>query len=58
MTTKLDRVRTGLRIPMDLNTKLILMAQKRGKSKNALILDILWDYVERKQENSSLKQNM
>lgn len=40
-------VRTGLRIPYDLNTWLILEAQKRGITKNALILQILWDWLER-----------
>ncbi len=38
------RVRTGLRIPIDLNTKLISYAQANGFSKNALILQILWDW--------------
>ena len=45
---KQERVRIGLRIPYELNTELILMAKKRGKSKNALILDILWDFLESK----------
>ena len=45
---KQERVRIGLRIPYELNTDLILMAKKRGKSKNALILDILWDFLESK----------
>jgi len=43
MTT--ERVRTGLRIPYDLNTKLILIARKRGQTKNALMLQILWKWV-------------
>ena len=47
MTT---RVRTGLRIPMDLNTELIVIAQKNGVSKNALILQILWSYVEQQEK--------
>ena len=41
-----NRVRTGLRIPYDLNTKLIFIARKHGISKNALMLDILRHYVE------------
>lgn len=45
MTTK--RVRTGLRIPIELNTELILLAEKNGISKNALILQILWEWVEK-----------
>ena len=48
--SKLERARTGLRIPYELNTKLILLARKRGISKNALILDILQHYVEGKTE--------
>lgn len=43
-----ERIRTGLRLPFDLNTKLILLAQKQGISKNALMLQILWEHVERK----------
>jgi len=46
MTT--PRIRTGLRIPYDLNTKLVLLSQKQGISKNALILQILWEWVENK----------
>ena len=45
MTT--PRVRAGLRIPMQLNTALILLAREEGISKNALILKILWKYIER-----------
>lgn len=45
MTIK-ERARTGLRIPMGLNTKLILLAQEKGISKNALILEALWQYIE------------
>lgn len=44
-----ERARTGLRIPYELNTWLILEAGKQGLSKNALILKILWDYKERKE---------
>ncbi len=42
-----ERVRSGLRIPMDLNTELILLAQANGISKNALILQILWEWVKK-----------
>lgn len=49
---KLERVRAGLRIPYDLNTKLILLARKRGISKNALILDILQEYVENRKKGA------
>ena len=37
----MERVRAGLRIPYELNTKLILEARKMGISKNALILQML-----------------
>ena len=53
MTT---RVRTGLRIPMDLNTELIVIAQKNGVSKNALILQILWSYVEQQEKEKQLDE--
>ena len=43
---KNDRVRAGLRIPYELNTWLVLEAQKQGISKNALILQILWEWAE------------
>jgi len=43
MTT--PRIRTGLRVPMQLNTELILLAQREGISKNALILKVLWKHV-------------
>ncbi len=42
-----DRVRAGLRIPYELNTWLILQAEKMGVSKNALILQILGEWVKR-----------
>ena len=45
--TLVERVRSGLRIPMDLNTELILLAQANGISKNALILQILWEWVKK-----------
>lgn len=43
---KHERKRTGLRIPYDLNTKLILAAKEQGISKNALMLQILWEWIE------------
>ncbi len=43
----MERVRAGLRIPYDLNTWLIQEAQKQGIAKNALILQILWEWVKR-----------
>lgn len=47
MTT---RVRAGLRIPYDMNTKLIFMAREIGISKNALILQILQDWVKKQRK--------
>ena len=49
----MQRVRTGLRIPMNLNTKLILLADESGISKNALILQILWEYFEKKDKEKT-----
>ena len=49
-----NRVRTGLRIPYDFNTKLILIGEERGMSKNSLILQILWDYI-KEIENKEVK---
>lgn len=43
----MERVRTGLRIPYELNTWLIQAAKKQGIAKNALILQILWSWAER-----------
>lgn len=41
------RERVGLRIPYDLNTWLIRRARTLGFSKNALVVQILWDWVGR-----------
>jgi predicted HicB family RNase H-like nuclease len=38
-----DRVRTGLRIPYELNTWLTLKAAEQGISKNSYILLLLWN---------------
>lgn len=46
----MERIRTGLRIPYELNTWLILEARKHGVSKNALILMILKDYFKKGKE--------
>lgn len=45
-----ERVRTGLRIPYEMNTELILEAQRAGVSKNALILQILREWLEEKMQ--------
>lgn len=37
-----DIVRIGLRIPYELNTWLILEAEKMGFTKNAFVTQILW----------------
>lgn len=47
-----NRVRSGLRIPYDLNTWLIQEADKQGYSKNALILQILREWM-KKNETSA-----
>lgn len=44
------RIRTGLRIPYEQNTKLIFIARKLGISKNALILQILRDWLEKQEK--------
>lgn len=41
---------------MDLNTELIVIAQKSGVSKNALILQILWSYVEQQEKEKQLNE--
>ena len=43
-------VRSGLRIPFELNTWLILEAKRMGIPKNALILQILRDWVKQNEE--------
>lgn len=53
------RTRAGLRIPYDLNTWLILEARKQGISKNAYILKILWEHLEKEEkgDNSNDRTN-
>lgn len=41
---------TGLRIPEHLNNKLAEIAEYLGVTKNGLIIQILWEYLERKEE--------
>ena len=43
----MERVRSGLRIPYDLNTWLIQESDRQGIAKNALILSILWDWMKK-----------
>ncbi len=45
MTTPI--IRSGLRLPKELNRMLIKKAKEKGVSKNALILQILWKYVDK-----------
>lgn len=40
-----QRVRTGLRIPYEQNTKLIHIAEKMGVSKNAVILQAIREFL-------------
>ena len=49
-------IRTGLRLPYELNTWLVLEARKRGIPKNAFILQILWNWLEHKKENVCMCQ--
>lgn len=49
-----ERVRSGLRIPMDMNTELILRAKADGIPKNALILQILKKWLEKKKEQENV----
>lgn len=48
----IERVRTGLRIPYDMNTELVLEAKQIGISKNALILQILRKWLENKERGN------
>lgn len=48
-----ERTRTGLRLPYDLNTWLVLEAEKRGVTKNALMVQILWQWLESKNSPSA-----
>ena len=43
----MERVRSGLRVPYDLNAWLIQEAEKQGVAKNALVLLILREWAER-----------
>ena len=52
----MKRVRAGLRIPYNLNTWLIQEADRQGIAKNALILQILWDFVKKNESDSRDKQ--
>lgn len=57
MTT--PRIRTGLRIPYEQNTTLILISREMGISKNAVILQAIREFIERQKEapKSDLLQN-
>lgn len=46
----MERIRTGLRLPIDMNTKLILKADELCVSKNALILFILKEWIKNNEE--------
>lgn len=52
----MERVRSGLRIPYDLNTWLIQEAEKQGIAKNALILQILRDFVKKNEADQKDNQ--
>ncbi len=42
-----QRARAGLRIPYETNTKLIKLAESKGISKNAIILQAIDEYLKR-----------
>lgn len=48
----MNKVRTGLRLPMEMNTELILKAKELCVSKNSLILFILQEWLKRAEENN------
>ena len=45
----MTKIRTGLRIPVEMNTKLILKAEELCISKNSLILFILSEWLKSNQ---------
>lgn len=48
-----ERARAGLRIPYEMNTWLTLEAERKGMSKNALILLVLDDWLRGQKERES-----
>lgn len=55
--TKDDRARFTFRMPETLYQTLDKRAEELGVSKNALILQILWDYTEQRREANYEKSN-
>lgn|GEM_PF-2969211 len=55
MTTQ--RVRTGLRIPYEQNTKLIDIAEKMGVSKNAVILQAVREFLAKEGDENQPNRN-
>lgn len=51
MTT--PRIRTGLRIPYEQNTALILISRKLGISKNAVILQAIREFISKQKNDPS-----
>lgn len=49
----MDRVRSGLRLPMDMNEQLLESAKKKGISKNALILTVLNEWIQQQERKNS-----
>jgi predicted DNA-binding protein len=41
----MERLQTVLRLPFEVNDKLAKISKQVGVSKNALILQIIWDYL-------------
>ncbi|MGF6990390.1 putative transcriptional regulator [Lachnospiraceae bacterium PM6-15] len=46
------RVNTGLRISLELNEKIEKIAEQTDQSKNALIVQVLWEYVKNKEKET------
>lgn len=51
----MDRVRSGLRLPVDMNEQLLEEAKKKGISKNALILIVLNDWIQEHEKEHVLE---
>ena len=50
MTPDYEKTQVTLRLPNSLNEYLNNLAQRTGISKNSIIVNVLWDFAENKQE--------
>lgn len=48
---------TGLRMPKELDKKISDAAYYLGTTKNGLIIQILWEYVNEREKNGSIEKN-